>query len=81
MAASDASVGRSLPWMAPGLDLATAPKVGEQHIGDRAVHRLGHDHRQQQTRGADHHAGDHQRRVLQHEPFQPHGKAGEGVVD
>ena len=30
---------------------------------------------------ADHHAGDHQRRVLQHEAFKADRKAGEGIVD
>jgi hypothetical protein len=63
------------------LVLGRLAEIGEQHIADRAVHGLRHQQRQQRAGGADHHAGDHQRRVLQHEPFEADREAGEGVVD
>ena len=58
------------------LVLGDGAEVREQNVADRAIHRLRHEQRQQHAGGADHHAGDHQRRVLQHEPLQgrPRGR-------
>ena len=67
--------------MSPCLCLDDVAEVREQDIADRPIHRLRHQKRQQHARGAYHHAGDHQRRVLQHEPFQADREAGERIVD
>ncbi len=55
-------------------------EVGEQHIADRPVHRLGHQPGQQDAGGADHHARDDQCLVAQHVAFERHRQAGERVV-
>ena len=67
--------------ISPCLCLAVGAEVREQDIADRAVHGLRHQQRQQHAGGADHHAGDHQGRVLQHEPFEADREAGESIVD
>ncbi len=61
--------------------LHRSSEVGEEDVGDRAVHGLGHEQGEQQARRADHHARDHQSRVAQNEAFQTDRQAGESVVD
>jgi hypothetical protein len=55
-------------------------EVTEDHVADAAIHRARHQQRQQRTGRADDHAGDHQRRVLQHVAFEADREAGERVV-
>ncbi len=62
------------------LRLPATAEIGEQHVADRPVHRLGHQPGQQDARRADHHAGDDQRLVAQHVTLERDGQAGEGVV-
>ena len=63
------------------LVLGASPKLVKSTLRHRAVHRLRHQQRQQHAGRADHHAGDHQRRVLQHEALEANGEAREGVID
>ena len=54
-------------------------EASEQHVAERAVHRLAHELREQRARGADQRAGDDERVVVEHEPGRGGGKAGERV--
>ena len=56
-----------------------AAEAGEEDVGDRAVHRRRHLHRQDRSRGADQGAGDDQRDVVEREAGGRGGEAGEGV--
>ena len=51
----------------------------KEDVGERAVHRLGHELGEQRTGRADHNAGDDQRRIAQHVALETDGQAGEGV--
>ena len=55
------------------------PERAEEHVRDRAVHRLGHQQRQQRAGGADEHAGHDQDGVDEHEAGGRGGEAGERV--
>ncbi len=51
----------------------------EQHVGERAVHRLAHDHRQDEARRAVERAGDDQQLVVEHEAHRHRRQPGVGV--
>ena len=81
MATSAALVERAVP-PPPGATSALAAAradAGEEHVGDRAVHRLGHLLGEDRAGGADEHAGDDQRRVVERDARRGRGQAGEGV--
>ena len=81
MPASPASTGFRLPLMSPCLCLDDGAEIREQDVADRTIHGLRHQQRQQRAGGADHHTGDHQRRVLQHKPLEADREARERIVD
>ena len=54
-----------------GLDLAEG---AEQHVGERAVHRLAHDDREDEAGGAVEGAGDDQDLVVEHEAHRAGGE-------
>ncbi|CAE1303239.1 unnamed protein product [Acanthosepion pharaonis] len=56
-------------------------EVAEQHIGQAAVHRLGHQQRQQRAGRAHNHARDHQRGVAQRIALQPDRQPVKGIVE
>src|SRR5713101_1891514 len=56
-----------------GLNL---PEAAEQHVGERAVHGFGHDHRQNETRRAVERAGDDQQLAAEHKAHGRGGKSG-----
>ena len=51
----------------------------EQHVGERAVHRLAHDDRQDQARRAVERPGDDQQVVVEHEAHHAGRQAGVGI--
>ena len=53
----------------------------EQHVRDRAVHRLRHHQREEGARGADEHSGDDQHRRVEHEPRRGGREARERVQE
>ena len=53
----------------------------EEDVGDRAVHRLRHQQREQRARGADEHPGDDEHRRVEHEAGRRRGEAGERVQE
>ena len=55
------------------------PHRAEEHVGQRAVHRLAHDVGQDDARGADQRAGDDQHGVVDHEAGGRGGQARVGV--
>ncbi len=59
-----------------GLNLSEA---AEQHVGERAIHGLGHDDGQNETGRAVERAGDDQQLAVQHEAHGCRGKPGIGV--
>jgi hypothetical protein len=79
-AASDASGGLHAALDLALLLVAGDAEIAEDDVGDAAVHGARHEQRQQAYRRADDHAGDHQRRVLQHVAFEADREPGEGVV-
>ena len=71
------ALGRALLGAAlAGLNL---PESAEQHVGERAVHRLAHDDREDQARGAVEGPGGDQQLVVQHEAHRHGRQAGVGV--
>jgi hypothetical protein len=82
IAALLASTGFSAPSIEPCLGFTLGL---EQNAGDRTVHGLRHEQGQQRSGCAHDHARDHQRRILQHEPFksdrQPGGRIADGEDD
>ena len=59
-----------------GLLLAERP---EQHVGERAVHRLRHVDRQDEARGSVERAGDDQQLAVEHEAHRRGRESGVGV--
>ena len=55
------------------------PKRAEHHVGERAVHGLAHDHRENEAGGAVERARDDQHFAVQHESQQRGGKSGIGI--
>ena len=55
------------------------PERAEEDVGDRAVHRLRHEQREQRARRADEHPGDDQDGRVEHEPRRRRREAGERV--
>ena len=51
----------------------------EQHVGERAVHRLGHDDGEDQARGTVERAGNDQQLAVEHESHGRGGQAGIGI--
>ena len=68
------------PLTAVGRGAAAGAEVREQHVGERAVHGLGHELREQRAGGTHDGAGDDHRGVVEHEAFEGDGEAGERVV-
>ena len=68
------------PVTAVAARAAARTEVREQHVGQRAVHGLGHELREQRAGRAHHRAGDDHGGVVEHEAFEGHGQAGERVV-
>ena len=48
----------------------------EEHVGERAVHRLAHHHREQEARGAVERAGDDEHVVAEREARRRRGETG-----
>ena len=67
--------------LARGLGLLHLAERAEQHVGERAVHRLAHDDRQDQAARAVERAGDDQQLVVEHEAHRHRREAGVGVED
>ncbi len=63
-----------------GCAAARRTEVREQHVGQRAVHGLGHELREQRACGPHNGAGNDHRGVVEHEAFEGHGETGERVV-
>ncbi len=74
--ADGAPVVGAHPRAGAALDLPERP---EEHVRDRAVHRLRHQQRQHRPGGADEHPGHDQDGVREHEAGRRRGEAGEGV--
>ena len=68
-----------LAGAAGALDRAAAAEAAGDDRRDRAVHRDRHQVREDRARGADDHAGDDQRGVVQRDAGGGGGEAGEGV--
>src|SRR5438105_435166 len=52
-----------------GLSNLNLPECAEQHIAERAVHRLAHDDRKDQAARSIERARNHQQRIVQREPI------------
>jgi hypothetical protein len=78
---SEASMGFRLPAHLAWRARAGVAEAREQHVAERAVHRLGHELREQRAGRADHRAGDDHRGVVEHEALEGDRQPGERVVE
>ena len=68
-----------MPPRLGGQGRAARADAGEEHVADRAVHRVGHLLGEDRARGADEHAGHDQRGVVERDAGGGGAEAGEGV--
>ena len=68
-----------MPPVSAAIGGPAGAEAGEEHVADRAVHRLRHLAREDRAGGADEHAGDDQRGVVERDAGGGRAQAGERV--